>query len=192
MKNVFFSFAILATMFLASCTKEGPIGPQGPAGINGTNGATGPQGQIGPIGPQGIQGVAGQNGNANVTTRTFTVLDSYWTTSAPNLYVDLIDDHITQDISDNGTVLVYISNGGGGWVPLPKIEYLSSSIFTQYVPVYYVNGVTIWKMDSDITQSLSPGYTMTVKIVAIAGVTAIPNIDYNNYEEVKQYYNLPN
>ncbi|MFI5218370.1 MAG: collagen-like protein [Bacteroidia bacterium] len=172
MKKLLKIFMMLASIsLLISCAKDGETGPQGPAGVNGTNGTN------------------GQDGNANVHTQTFTV--SNWYYIAPSYGVDIADFDITQDIVDNGLVMVYTSNGSGGWQALPYTAYPSSSYSSTYVFVHYLNGVTIWKTDSDLTQPVNPG-TRTYKVIAVAEAPRIanPNVNWNNYEEVKETFNL--
>ena len=144
---------------------------------------------------EGPQGPKGATGNANVNTYTYNVYYSDWLASSKDLYVNLSANFITQDINDNGTVLVYISNGSNGWLALPQIEYTASNYFTRYSAVYYVGGVTIWKTDSDGNQTSTPTGTSTFKIVAIQGYAGkksnIPTgLNTNNYNDVKRYYCL--
>ena len=183
MKKVFYIFLFIAAVaFISSCSKEGPTGPQGPQGVEG------PQG---PSGDQGIQGIPGQDGNANVHSYTYDVFTSDWNQVAPNYGVDLSVPEITQSILDDGAVLVYLSNGSGGWMPLPYTSWYSG-----YARLYKANilyeDVTIWVLDSDLTQTPNPG-DRTFKIVVIGGSVAskMPsNIDLNNYEQVAKYLKL--
>lgn len=174
MKRTFYIFLFVASAaFISSCTKEGPQGPQGDQG------------------DQGIQGVPGQDGNANVHSYTYDVLLSDWVLNAPDYAVNLDVPEITQSILDDGAVLVYLSNGSGGWMPLPYTSWYSG-----YARLYKANilygDVTIWVLDSDLTQTPNPG-DRTFKIVVIEGSVAskMPsNIDLNNYEQVARYLKL--
>lgn len=144
-------------------------------------------------GKDGAQGPQGPAGNANVNVQITTVTTSDWIVSAPSYYVSIYVATITQAIVDNGAVLVYISNGAGGWEALPVTIPVSSSYSSTYNPVHYLYGVTIWKTDTDYTQATNPG-TRTFKILAIASSARLshPNLDYTNYEAVKKAFNLPN
>ena len=62
----------------------------------------------GDTGPQGSAGANGYNGNANVNTQTFTI--SSWSFNSPSYSASVTDYDITQDIVDNGAVMVYVSN----------------------------------------------------------------------------------
>jgi hypothetical protein len=71
-----------AILLISSCGKDGAPGPQGPSG------------------------------NANVHSSTFVVTNSQWQTTGTSgtdyeKFIDLNDPYITQDILDNGAVLVY-------------------------------------------------------------------------------------
>jgi len=131
---------------------------------------------------------AGNYGNANITSDQFTVT---WTISAPAYYCDISDANITQEIVDNGSVVVYMSNGSGGWVALPYTLPMSSTYASTYTPVHYLDGVTIWKYDTDYTQATDPGST-TFKVVCISASARLanPNVNWNNYEDVKNTFNL--
>lgn len=100
----------------------GTGGPQGPTGATGATGATGPQGPAGPTGATGetgAQGPQGADGNANVQSFLLTnrsvALTGFTTFSIPA---------ITQEIVDQGLVLVYfrISGSGTGYFSLPYNE----------------------------------------------------------------------
>jgi len=168
MKNFTMTSLFISVVFLiSSCAKDGETGPAGAPGTNGTN------------------------GNANVHTQTFTI--SSWTYTAPSYRADIWDTDITQSIADNGFVMVYLSNGSGGWQALPYSTITSASFFSTWNFVYYLNGVTLYKTDSDLTQPSNPG-TRTYKVVAAseAGRIANPNVDWTNYEQVKKTFNLNN
>lgn len=168
MKNLIYLSTVIAITLFGCEGKDGAPGAQGPAGTNGTNGV---------------------DGNANVHTQTFIV--SNWYYNAPSWGVDITDLDITQDIVDNGLVMVYISNGSGGWQALPYTVYPTSGYSSTYVFVHYLYGVTIWKTDSDLTLPSNPG-TKTYKVIAVAEAPRIanPNVNWMNYEEVKETFNL--
>lgn len=161
MKNLYLLSII--TILLLSCNKEGP---EGPAGTNG------------------------QDGNANVQLTTFAITS--WTESGVSYKAasPWLSD-ITQNIVDNGAVHTYMSNGSGGWEPLPLTLYPSSTYSRTYTAVHYLNGVTLWVNDSDLNLPSDPG-TRSFKVVAVAASAKIanPDVDYTNYEEVKQTFNL--
>ena len=163
MKKVLFSFAILAMMFLVSCTKPGPTGPEGPAGTNGTN------------------GINGTNGNANVIgTNTVALNSGNWSAIGSNFEATITAPAITQAIVDKGAVMVY-EQFGSYWVSLP---YTIGKLSVVYY--FTLNTVKIDYVYNDNSQTPNPG-NKTYRIVAISAsaMLAHPNINWTNYEEVK-------
>ena len=138
---------------------------------------------------KGDTGPAGRDGNANVLSRQFTVT---WTQSPPDYFCDIYDPDITQAIVDYGSVEVYMSNGSNGWIALPCTLPITSSYSSTYTPVHYLNGVTIWKTDTDMAQAADPG-PKTFKVVCISEsfLYAHQKVNWKNYEEVKKILNLP-
>ena len=111
------------------------------------------------------------------------------------LYANLYVSSLTQSIVDNGLVLVYMSNGSGGWSIFPVIEFAgSTSYFSRYTFAYSAGTVTIWKEDSDLIQATTPS-SKTIKVVIIQGLSGqnqrlfnlFGNMDYNG---IKDYFNL--
>jgi len=184
MKKVIFSFAILAMVFMISCTKEGAVGPAGPAGTNGINGTNG---------TDGINGTNGTDGNANVHSFTYNITSANWTNDGLGTYhVVLNASAITQSILDYGAVLTYeYNNTYSYYVQMPYTTYYSSTVQQFLTPKIYVGGIQVNFDYSDFVDHGNPG-DGTIKVVVIAGQTLNPKIDYKNYNEVKKYYNLPN
>jgi len=159
------AFVICGLALTSSCKKEGPAGPQGVAGTNGAD------------------------GNANVQSTTVTV--SGWSYSAPSYYTNITWSGITSSINTDGAVLVYVSNGGGGFSQLPLTMYLSSTYSSTMEVISYTGGVTIYWTDSDLTTPATPpNYTFKVVAIAPAGLAAHPGIDYKNYAAVKAAFNI--
>ena len=143
----------------------------------------------GDTGPQGSAGANGYNGNANVNTQTFTI--SSWSFNSPSYSASVTDYDITQDIVDNGAVMVYVSNGSGGWQPLPLTGYPTSTYSSTYTTVHALYTAAFYKTDSDLTQPASPG-ALSFKVVAIAGLAYKKHatVNWRNYEEVKAAFHL--
>jgi hypothetical protein len=175
MKNLsIIAVSIAFAMLFSKCSKEGPEGPQGIQGEQGI---------------QGDQGVPGADGNANVHSYLYTVVN--WTPDGVDLYDVLAASYITQDILDNGAVLVYMSNGSGAWNPLPYVEWRSSYEHL-ITPVIAVGSITLWISDSDLTLPGIPGAT-DYKVVAIQGTTKAAisaKVDINDYFAVAKYLKL--
>jgi hypothetical protein len=136
----------------------------------------------GPIGP------AGNDGNANVVSSTFS--SSNWVYSAPSWSLTHFYSAITQEIIDKGAVLVYLKTGQA-YSQLPITIYTSTNYSTSIEVASFVGGVKLFWTDSDLTQPNNPG-NLEFKIVVIAasGLAQNPNLDFTNYEEVAQAYNL--
>lgn len=101
---------------LTSC--EGPEGPAGPAG---------PAGPQGLAGTTGAQGPAGQNGNANVIASSW--ITNVWAVESNGYraHRNIPASEITQNIIDNGTILVYT-----------RLSSASTSIKLIPCPIYNV------------------------------------------------------
>jgi hypothetical protein len=165
MKTKLLLFATIISVILSAC--KGDKGDTGPAG---SNGAQGPQ------------------GNANVTTVTVTT--SNWILSGVAWYTTINVSSITQSIVDNGIVMVYM-DAGGAWLALPVTIIPSSSYSSTYRYYHYLGAVEVDKEDTDLTTPANPG-TKTFKIAVIAGSIARdnPNVNWDNYSEVKATFNL--
>jgi hypothetical protein len=96
---------------------------------------------------------------------------------------------ITQDIADNGTVLVYLSFSSG-WRGLP-FTFVSGTISRTMVYYYRVGNVTLQLFSND-TDPAAQVYTGSYKIVVISGRPGKTDepVDYSDYEAVKAYYGL--
>ncbi|MEQ9304631.1 MAG: hypothetical protein RJQ14_12040 [Marinoscillum sp.] len=72
---------------------------------------------IAPAGEPGLNGVDGEDGNANVQ---ISIHDVLWSTPDTVLWVsEVLDQNITEDILENGTVQVFLSNDKRNWLPIP-------------------------------------------------------------------------
>lgn len=137
---------------------------------------------------EGPRGPAGATGNANVHSMIDTV--STWTSNPPSYKGTISYSEITQDIIDNGAVLVYLSTGSNTYSQLPLTEYLSSSTSRSYEVETSVGQAVIIVSESDLITT-NPG-TLVFKVVTIAGSArkANPDLNYSNYEDVKKAFHL--
>jgi hypothetical protein len=179
MKQFLFLLFIGATLSFSACKgKDGLTGPAGTAGTNGTNGT---------------------NGNANVKSVLIDVAKAEWVVStADNLiYSTKPCAIITQDIADKGLVMVYakgnfeIFNVGDDWVALPFTYAKSSSgtpTWTESWWHHYSQGtITFNGQDND---QLYSNPNLTFKVVAISSTGRLAPINFNNYTEVAEYFDL--
>lgn len=182
MKKVFsFAVAFMAFALMVSCVKEGPMGPMGPQG------------------PTGPQGPAGQDGYVNVASSTITVYpnDWYWDNNT-SWRVDFDYPAVNSDIYNSGVVLVYMEIENT-WRQLPYTFYYniidgqgvesfySSSLETSF----YVGGVSVFWTENDFYDGYRPE-EHRFRIVAISAgyYNAYPEIDYSNYEVLKETFEL--
>jgi len=91
--------------------------------VGGDIGPIGPQGEQGDPGQQGPAGVDGENGNANIKSSDwFQVAGSAWSGySSKKIAYAISSEEITQDIYDNGMLLVYQRRGMGSAYLLPTV-----------------------------------------------------------------------
>lgn len=125
-------------------------------------------------------------GNTDITSDTYTVS---WVFDDPSYKTTISEPQITQDIIDNGAVMVYKSNGNGGWIALPYTLPIDNTYSSTFSYVLYDGGVTVWKTDTDLL-TLDPG-TSTFKIVILSqhGLIKHPNLDLTDYKEVEKALN---
>ena len=171
--------AVAGIFVLNSCAKDGETGP------NGATGAT------------GYAGTNGTNGNANVKTTILTVVTTDW--SGPNLTKStgvLSVPNLTPSILDSGMVLVYVKAPGVGinqnYIQLPAL-YWGSPTATCYHQINSVGGIKLTCYDPNpAAASVLVPSPMTVKIVTASAHMRLanPNLDWNNYNEVKAALHL--
>lgn len=127
-------------------------------------------------------------GKAEIISNTYTVS---WTYAFPSYKTLISEPLITQDIIDNGAVMVYMSHGnGGGWIALPCTLPQDATYSSAYSFVIYDGGLSVWKTDTDM-YTLDPG-TKTFKVVILSqqGLIQHPGLDLTDYETVEKELNL--
>ena len=153
-------------------------------------------GQDGAPGAQGPQGPAG---NANVHSSTFVVTASQWQTSGTagtdyEKYVDLNDPYITQDILDNGAVLVYWVTSSGINVQLPyQNVYPAGSTPFIYQPSATLGVATVEAYYTDWSAfNFNASSQIKFKVVTIDGSLrmAHPEINWKDPESIVKGLNL--
>ncbi|WP_276482491.1 hypothetical protein [Paraflavitalea pollutisoli] len=198
MKQVFRSLPLLAvvtSLILISCGKDGEPGPAGPAGANGANGATGPAGPAGPQGPAG-------SGSSNViysawldvaympdTVHTaggkIDTVGYYATIDAPKLTLT----HINQ-----GEVKVYINRNTAASPEIIPLPYAGLNGLNIGITAYekgidlYSNGVVGTFTDRNGVKYQQYRYIIIPGGTAARSANA--TIDWNNYAAVKAYLGL--
>ena len=143
---------------------------------------------VGCEGDEGPAGPAGPTGNANVKTQTFSVLPGDWqvlqTQTGSTLYLDTNLSILTDANIEAGSAHLYYQTNtsnhpqGTFWAALP----------TSYM-YYYLSkdeGLTI---NSGIPFHLT-GDTAMFKMVTVQGQLQNAKVDFNNFDDVQQYFGL--
>ncbi len=159
--------ALILSFSLSSCKKEeGPAGPTGPAGAPG---------------------------NANVKNMTIFVNANEWVYKPGLCEVTKLVPEITADIVNKGAVMVYTEGTTtGSWDALPTTS-AGANLTLAFGYTIEAGKLHLYvTFDSNTTL---PGGTLAssnFKLVLIAGSArnANPNVNHNNYEEVKVAYQL--
>ena len=140
-------------------------------------------------GATGATGQAGADGNANVIgTNTVTTTSSNWTSYASGaLWVTTLNvSGITQSILDRGIVCVFKSDSSGTWTALPFTLGNQSWFYS-----FGVGFVNINTTNTNITSFANPAsQTFRVVIISASNRIANPNVNWNNYKEVKDALKL--
>jgi hypothetical protein len=133
----------------------------------------------------------GPNGNANLEHFTYTVQANQWYTygvlGQPGFqyYRQFDVPEVTQDVMDNGAVMVYIKQDDL-FYPLPAITDNDGWVNTIQFNVY-PGMVEVFVEDTDF-QTENPG-TMTFKIVIFDQLKSLPNsLDIKDYNQVLAYF----
>jgi hypothetical protein len=170
MKKYFLLASLLVFVFTAC--KKGDTGPEGPQG---------PQGVAGPTGPQGPQGIAG---NANVTQYTYGA-QNLSTISFSQLLVTT-----TQDTMDRSMWFVYLLYQPlTRWYTVPGPGVGGSTVYR--VSLGYSGGkVNIFIDKTGVGENYSQARVIRV-YASSTGPGGRASVDFNDYEAVRRYYNLP-
>jgi hypothetical protein len=133
------------------------------------------------------------SGTGTVKSRIHTVYNWTWDDS-PNAdydYADFYWNEITSDIANEGAVLIYVSNGAGAWIPLPRTIYPSTSFSQSQRYIYGPGGYTLIVQNSTRQEPSDPG-VWTIKVLAVSSTQrrANPNLDWDDYEAVKEAFHL--
>ncbi|WP_373497454.1 hypothetical protein [Aquiflexum sp.] len=205
--------------------EQGPRGERGPQGPQGPLGGQGPQGEQGPQGPQGPQGEAGADGkvqiiskivtltNADYVNGTYGMMTTTNNTSMNAIFAKLStinDPAITQDVFDNGMVLVYMrvpvnsSFSAWMWTGLPfhyqGLEGAVTVYHRNYNFGYNLNKIIISYYFSRnyegfiplVYDQIVPTQTFRYLIINgdISGRLANARIDLNNPDAVEAFLSL--
>jgi hypothetical protein len=177
------------TVFIFSIALIISIGCEGPEGPTGPDGAQGPQGEIGPEGPEGPPGTANviysdwitlsdleAPSDTSFLGRTY----NKWEIPAPE---------ITQEIIDQGVILVYFSLTGT-ILPLPTTFGGSNPIYITFAP-FQPGTLSILAQNLDNT-TIGLNNDIQFRYIIIPGGTAAKQAlpDFSNYHETMEFYGI--
>lgn len=190
------ALTLLAFIFIAGCTKEGPQGPQGTTGLQG------------PPGANGGAGAAGPAGTANViysswfATTTLTWADSthadFGTISRGNRAAP----GVTTAVIDNGVVLTYFRSASSGTTTLPYTfgstanlrQYgfiLKQGTITYYAANLSTNTATGVVPVGEFRYVIIPGSVAGSRTMSTANNFTPQQLQSMSYTQVAQLYHLP-
>lgn len=102
----------------------------------------------------------------------------------------------TTDNLNSAAIMVYFTTGNNKWTAVPFTQYNSPSNYFMGFNTSVGNVQVTWIYDSSLSSGDSPntyyGVTVQCKVVVIpkAAKDAHPNVDLNNYSEVKETFDL--
>lgn len=177
------------TVFIFSMALIISIGCEGPEGPTGPDGAQGPQGEIGPEGPEGPPGTANviysewiALGDLEAPSDTTVISRNYtkW---------DIPESALTQEIIDQGTILVYFSLNGTV-LPLPSTFGGANPIYITFAP-FQPGSLSILAQNLDNTAS-GLNNDIQFRYIIIPGGTAAKQAfpDFSNYHETMEFYSI--
>lgn len=164
MKKIITILVFTALVFFAGCTKKGETGP------------------------------AGKEGSANISATVFSI--SSWAWTSPNYYKNLSVPEITTDNLSSAAIMVYFSKGNSTWTALPFTQYNSPSNYFMGFNTSVGNVQVTWIYDSSLSSGDNPniyyGVNIQCKVVVIpkAARDAHPDVNLNNYNEVKEVFKI--
>ena len=174
---------LLATSLLIGACKKGDPGPQGEKGDKGDAGSQG---------ATGATGSKGDPGTANVLYSDW--LDLGFTQDPSGVFFAQIeDDKITDDLLSKGEIKVYVNLGTAAEKIVFPLPLISGS--AQITPLF-AEGLI--ELDANLnastaTNSQTGQKTRQYRYVLIPGGAHLrmdKHINWNNYEEVKNYLGL--
>jgi hypothetical protein len=186
-----FTWVLALALMFTACQKDGEEGPAGPQG---------PAGPAGPAGPQGPQGPQGDTGTANV-------IFSDWLSVTYEAEEDENGDTvswsaqvpaplITAQMLAEGEMKVYLNLNTAADPVVVPLPYFDGGIIIN--PFFFVGGFgLVCNIDASTAQDPTQGNALVLqyRYILIPGEVpgkARPKINWNNYEEVKQYLKLQN
>lgn len=204
--NFKISYLILCLFMLSGCAEDGDPGPQGPQGEQGLQGEKGDkgdqgdQGEKGDKGDDGQDGEDGEDGNAEVYYSDWIPANfTGASTTTKYMYIDFPADLPSSfSIKNTHAIFVYFTGWGDGNVyMLPVLDFRSAQFtfgFGTGVSSYDIT-IKAKALSGDLTEyQIDPDRDNKFRYIIIP--PNIPTgrqegIDYNDYQQVKERYNIP-
>ncbi len=187
--NFFFVILLSGSLLFAGCNADD--GPQGPKGAKGDTGPAGAQGAKGAPGDAGNTGAAGANGNSNVYFNSST--GGGIIPAGANRSVGILFDVSMIKFSDveKSLILLYFKIGDV-WYKVPGDVPSTTGIQSLALAFHrHTDGGVVFR----ITRTNNAGaltYQDGKVVVIKQGTAGVRQgaVNYENYQEVKQYYSL--
>ncbi len=150
------------SIFILSCSKDGTTGPQGPTG------------------------------NANIMAVNFQVTNTQWTGLGTQAVIyTFLTTAITQEVINSGTLQLFVSPNDTLWH-----EWNGTNQFNgiRYTYEYSVGTLSVDVLSGSATitsTNLDPVSYFKLVVIPPAMKAYHPSVNYKNYTEVKQAFNLP-
>lgn len=132
-----------------------------------------------------------------VASSTVTVRSSDWYWQDDYWRVDIAYDAISPDVHDYGAVIVYMDNGNT-WRQIPLTYYYQDTQNGNIVNCSaslevstYENGVSIFWTENDFYNGNRPGdHRFKIVVISSEYQNARPDVDYSDYQAVKEAFQL--
>lgn len=176
----FLSCLLAATVLIGAC-KKGDPGPAGEKGDKGDPGA------------QGATGGKGDAGTANVLYSDWIDLRYALDTASATFFTQINEAKVTEDLISKGEIKVFINLGSSAQKVVTPLPFVSGE--AQIAPVF-APGVIELDANvnaSTVTDQATGNKFRQYRYVLIPGgahVRMNKQINWNNYEEVKNYLGL--
>ena len=186
---------LAVVLFFSYCGKDGDTGPVGPAG---------PAGAAGPAGGPGAQGPKGDTGTANVIYSEWldvvyeadTIMDATRTIIDTIGFIGTIDaPKLSNDILSRGEIKVYLNVSAASDPVVFPIPYYDVYTNLNINPIYFLQTISLYSNANASTFEDGGNKFQQYRYVLIPGSVPgqkAPKVNWNNYNEVKEYLGLSN
>lgn len=177
--------AVLAAGFMfIAC--EGDVGPEGPKGDTGSVGVTGAKGATGDKGDTGAPGADGSSvvSVVNVAGGEITAGMGAW--GGWNLPGSLV----TFEQAPSSVILVYLQVAGGDWYRVPGAVPGASGMQTFAFSIHDNDGIAQVRVTRTKGTGSLPFEAARIVVIRSASNARQAAVDYDDYDAVRNYYNL--